>query len=351
MTAEKINGVAEDVVHVVAGVIVDEAQRVLLARRGAHRHQGGLWEFPGGKREPGETSLAALVRELDEEVGVQVERARPLIRVRHDYPDKAVLLEIWRVGAFRGTPHGREGQPVEWVTADELPQRAFPAANVPIVAAARLPPVYFITPAPEDTPAFWERFEGMLDGGVRLVQWRAPALAERDYVHLARRAAALCRAAGARMLLNAPPALAAALDADGVHLTSAHLRALRARPFGSERWVAASCHDLDEIRHAQRIGVDFVVAGPVRATASHPGAAPLGWSRFAALAEAAAMPVYALGGMTPAQLGAAFEHGAQGIAAISALWSAASPESLAAALRQAERAAERVPGESPPDAT
>ena len=306
-----------------AAVIVDGQGRVLIAQRAAHRHQGGLWEFPGGKVELGEAARAALARELEEEIGIEVTRARPLIRIRHDYPDRSVLLDVWRVTGFRGEAHGREGQPVAWVMPDELPRYAFPAANRPIVAAARLPSVYFITPEPTDTEAFWSKFESVLRAGVSLVQWRAKATGGEDYARLARRAIERCHAAGARILLNASPDTARALGADGVHLTSARLRELSERPWGSEGWVAASCHDLSEVRHAERIGADFAVVGPVAATASHPESVPLGWTGLHAITEQAAIPLYALGGMSPADLPRAFDHGAQGIAAISSLWCSA----------------------------
>lgn len=328
---------AATVVQVAAAVIVDGGGRVLLARRAPHRHQGGLWEFPGGKIEPHETARAALARELYEEVGIVVESARPLIRLRHAYPGKTVLLDVWRVTAFHGEPHGREGQPVEWVAVEELTARDFPAANPPIITAARLPPVYLVTPEPSDDDVFWSRLEAALEAGVRLVQFRAKQLNAQIQWRLARRAIELCRAAGARLLLNAPPAWAEELGAAGVHLTSARLRALAERPLGREYWVAASCHTQEELRHAQAIGVDFAVVAPVLPTASHPAASPLGWPGLRDLTEAAVMPVYALGGMSLDAAPVAFEHGAQGIAAISSLWAAAAnPVTLAARLRQLE---------------
>src|SRR3569832_1085607 len=328
---------AKTVVHVMAGEVVDSADSVLIARRADHRHQGGLWEFPGGKVEAGETPRAALVRELREEVGIDVMRARPLIRLRHDYSDKSVLLDVWRVTAFRGMAHGREGQPVEWVAADELKRRDFPADNPPSVTSARLPPVYLITPQPEDTPAFWARFDAVLNTGIGLVQWRARGFDARAYARLARHAIDRCHAAGARVLLTAEPALAAALGADGVRLNSTRLRALAARPLSQDYWVAASCHDEEEVRQAQRIGADFAVIGPVAATASHPGAAALGWPALRALTEISTMPIYALGGMDIGHLPEAYAHGAQGVATLSALWTRAmTPAAFVAALIDAE---------------
>ena len=153
--------------------------------------------------------------------------ARPLIKVRHDYPDKSVLLDVWRVNEFTGEPHGKEGQPVEWVSPRELPHRDFPAANRPIVTAARLPSVYLVTPEPEDTVKFIDRLETLLEAGVSLVQFRAKSLNGKVYRRLARRVISICARADARLLLNAPPALAEELGADGVHLSSAAL--LRSR--------------------------------------------------------------------------------------------------------------------------
>jgi 8-oxo-dGTP diphosphatase len=308
--------------HVVAAVIVNGSQQVLLAKRSLDRHQGGLWEFPGGKVEHGEDARAALARELHEELGIVVQDARPLIKVCHEYPDKSVLLDVWRVSAFDGEPHGREGQPIEWVSPQELPDRDFPAANRPIVTAARLPGIYLLTPEPDDHVKFLGRLEALLAEGIGLVQLRAKTLEPAAYAKLARRVIALCAETGTWLLLNAPPMLAEELGAAGVHLTSAALMALEERPLGREQWVAASCHSAEELEHACRIGVDFVVLAPVLATATHPGARPLGWQGLQRLAERATVPAYALGGMGLADIATAWDHGCQGIASISALWGA-----------------------------
>lgn len=139
------------VVHVAVGVILnpercDEGEgqgkgkhevRVLLAKRPAHTHQGGLWEFPGGKVDSGESVTAALTRELEEELAIRVEVAEPLIEIRHDYPDKSVLLDVWVVSQFSGQAKGNEGQPIEWAPVGALSDYEFPAANIDIVAAVQ----------------------------------------------------------------------------------------------------------------------------------------------------------------------------------------------------------------------
>lgn len=311
---------AVDTVRVAAAVLMNAQGHVLISRRPAQAHQGGLWEFPGGKIEPGETVFAALCRELEEELGITVQTGRPLIRIPYRYPDKAVLLDVWRVEGYSGEPQGCEGQPLQWVAPERLSEFSFPAANAPIISAARLPERYLITPEPDAD--FLPRLEQALAGGIQLLQLRAKTLATDDYIALAREVCARAHRHGAQVLLNAEPAWVAPTGADGVHLTSARLRGLATRPLPPSLWVAASCHDAAELAQATRLGVDFAVLGPVQATASHPQALPLEWDRFQALAEAVALPVYALGGLAEADLTRAWQAGAQGIAAIRGLWSA-----------------------------
>ena len=121
-------------IFVVAGILLNTAGQVLIAERPEHLDQGGLWEFPGGKREEGETSLAALQRELDEELNIKVTRAEPYLRQNHEYPQRFVALEFYKVIAWEGRARGAEGQPVKWVSPQNLTEYAFPAANELVVA-------------------------------------------------------------------------------------------------------------------------------------------------------------------------------------------------------------------------
>lgn len=307
--------------HVVAGAICDAGARVLIARRPDHVHQGGKWEFPGGKVEPGETARGALRRELAEELGIRARHLSPLISIRHAYPAQRVLLDVWRVGDYSGEPAGREGQAVRWVGLEELGRYEFPAANRPILKALMLPERYLITPDPVgDTGRFLAALEEALRGGIELVQLRAKALAPECYLALAGRVLERCRDHGARLMLNGEPRWVRLLGAEGVHLSAARLMGLKARPLPAGDLVGASCHDGRELAHAREIGVDFAVLSPVRATRSHPGAQPLGWDGFRRLCEGAGMPVYALGGMEEGDLRRAKWRGGQGIAAIRSLW-------------------------------
>lgn len=125
------------VLHVVVGVLTDAGGRVLIQRRAVKAHQGGLWEFPGGKREFGETVLDALQRELQEELGITIDTntAQPLIQIEHDYGDRQVVLDTWRVADWTGEPVGLEGQPIAWLLPNGLDQLNFPEANRRIVVA------------------------------------------------------------------------------------------------------------------------------------------------------------------------------------------------------------------------
>ncbi|WP_120799737.1 Nudix family hydrolase [Thiocapsa rosea] len=303
------------------GAISDPAGRVLVTKRPDHVHQGGLWEFPGGKLEPGESPEQGLARELAEELGIEVSDSRPLIRIRHHYGDRHVLLDVRCVRSYTGIPAGLEGQPLAWQRPETMDPACFPAADRPIIAALRLPGRMLITgPDPLRPEVFLARLARAVAGGIRLVQLRAHELDHADYRNLARDAFRLCEQSGARLLLNRDPGETLGIPRHGLHLRSQTLAGLSGRPGLPDDLVGASCHDAEDLLRAARIGLDYALLSPVQPTASHPEAVPLGWRRFAELADAATLPVYALGGLTGADLDLAREHGAQGVAAIRGFW-------------------------------
>ena len=308
-------------IHVAVAVLQNAAGQVLISKRSAHVHQGGMWEFPGGKLEPGESVTQALKRETHEELGVIVEAHSPLIRITHYYSDCVVLLDVHRVTQFSGQAEGLEGQPLQWLFPDQLIDWPLLPADRPIITAINLPDGYMITGAdPLDRELFLSRLESSLIKGVRLVQLRAKSLSQSEFCVLAKSALKLCRKHKARLLLNAAPELVEDLDADGVHLTSQRLSELKERPLGRNRLIGVSCHSADDLKRASELELDFAVLSPVLPTKSHLNAQPLGWQQFSELIEVARLPVYALGGMQQDMLGTAQSHGAQGIAGISGLW-------------------------------
>ena len=120
------------IVNVAVGVI-KKNNATFICKRADEQHQGGLWEFPGGKVEAGESVFAALKRELSEEVGITIHSSSQLMVIEHDYGDKCVKLDIHVVSNFSGEAHGAEGQPSEWVAINELSNYEFPAANAEII--------------------------------------------------------------------------------------------------------------------------------------------------------------------------------------------------------------------------
>jgi 8-oxo-dGTP diphosphatase len=308
--------------HVVAGVIYNAQDEVLIAHRPKNTHQGGLWEFPGGKCEKGENAQQALIRELQEEIDIQVQHTRPLIRIFHTYPDKKILLDVFHVEQWQGKAWGREGQTVQWTSPHLLKSYHFPDANVPIITAIQLPSQYLITPEPAalNQKTFFYHLQAALDQGIKLVQLRSKALSERDYCHYAEKVLTQCDRHHAQLLINAEPKIALSVGTNGVHLNSQQLWAYTERPLNTNLWTAASCHTEADIEQANRIGIDFIVLGAVQATLSHPEASPLGWFKFFQFTEQAYCPVFALGGMKTESLPQSWAHGAQGIAAIRALF-------------------------------
>ena len=310
------------VMHVVAAVISNAEGEVLIAKRPDDKHQGGLWEFPGGKLEQDETREQGLARELEEELGITVERCRPLIRFRYDYPDKPVLLDVWRVDAYAGEAHGREGQETAWVSLDKLDDYEFPTANKPIITAARLPDRYMVTPEPdpEKLDDYLLKLEQALQSGVRLVQYRAKKLDASQWQSHAVAVIRLCEKYTAKCIVNTEIDIALNISAHGVHLNSQRLFDFQQRPIDKDLLLVASCHNQEDLQQAQRIDVDFVVLSPVKATASHPEATPLGWERFSEMVKDITVPVYGLGGMHVDDIDDALQAGGQGIAAIRSLW-------------------------------
>ena len=307
--------VMESALHVAVGVVRDSEGRVLLTERHQHAHQGGLWEFPGGKLEAGETVVHALQRELREEVGIEVQAARPLIKIKHRYPDLSVLLDVWRVDSFTGVATAHEGQAMRWVEPNQLNDYTFPAANLPIITAARLPDRYAILEG-DSIEQVLQNLDNIARNKVSLLQFRAKSLPTADIHTAYRSVVAECRKQNMTLLINSDLPLFDA-EADGIHLSSRALMIATERPTDYE-WIAASCHNLRELKHAEDIGVDFVVLAPILPTPTHPNTVPLGWEAMAELMENVNLPVFALGGLKIQDIDRVVYAGGQGIAGISA---------------------------------
>jgi 8-oxo-dGTP diphosphatase len=296
---------SRNVIEVAAGILIDDRGRVLLMQRLPGKHLAGLWEFPGGKIEAGETIGEALIRELNEELGIDVLASAPLISLPWRYPEKTVRLHALRVTAWRGEPHAREGHPLRWAAMRDIDVATMPPADAPIVTALRLPPYYAIVAS------------GAVLAPDALWQLRMPQAGREEVRRVVQDALATNPALRTSLLINRDIELARELGV-GVHLKASQLRELNERPLLRESWVGASCHDAQELERAAELNADFATLSPVCATASHPDAEPLGWKRFAEWVADARLPVYALGGVGPDDLERAHAAGAQGVAGIRA---------------------------------
>lgn len=299
-------------VEVAAAVIERADGSFLLAQRPAGKVYAGWWEFPGGKIHAGESTREAIERELAEELGIAVRCAYPWITREHVYEHAHVRLHFYRVTEWSGEPHPHENQALVWQRPDAPMAAPMLPANAPVLAALSLPLEYAITDAARmGVQSSLEALERRLREGLRLVQVRDRVLPDREA--FARRVVVAAHRHGARVLLGGRPAIG-----DGVHYSAAELMRLAARPQGG--LAGASCHTREELERAMALGMDFAVLGPVKETTTHPDAAPLGWERFAEIVRGASIPVYAIGGLEPADLHDARTAGAHGIAMIRGAW-------------------------------
>jgi 8-oxo-dGTP diphosphatase len=305
--------------EVAAAVILKEDGSFLLGQRAPDTFYPGYWEFPGGKVEPGETPHDALLRELHEELEIEVLEAAPWIVREHVYEHAHVRLNFFRVTRWRGEIRDHVHSALAWQQAGAPSVEPMLPANAPVLAALRLPALYGITHAWQiGVEAQLAALDAALEAGLRLVQLREAQLPEMQRESFIAAAVARCQQHGARVLVNGDAQLARAAGADGLHLPARQLKALNQRP--PFPLVAASCHDAAELQHAARLGCDFAVLGPVQATASHPGKAGMGWQEFESLVAGLPLPVYAVGGLTSEDIPRAQAGGAQGVAAIRAAW-------------------------------
>lgn len=306
-------------VEVAAAVIERPDGSFLMASRPEGKAYAGWWEFPGGKVESGESARQALDRELHEELGIEVDTAVPWLNREFVYPHAHVMLRFFRVTGWHGEPHPREGQRLDWIHAERPQVSPILPANGPILHGLQLPLEYAISAADAlGETAFLHALERRLAGGLKLLQLREKSWPPQRFAALAREVAARCSQHAAKLLINGNPLLAESLAA-GLHMPADQLMACPSRP--DFAWVSASCHDAAELHHAAQLGLDFVVLGPVLATASHPDANPLGWQQFSDLIRDYPLPVFALGGLNHTDLYRARTQGAHGIACKSAAWS------------------------------
>jgi len=299
-----------DLVEVAAAVIQRPDGAFLLAQRPPGKVYAGYWEFPGGKVEAGEPPERALARELHEELGIDIGRTYPWITRLFTYPHAAVRLNFFRVTEWSGEPHPREDQAIVWQNLGAPMAAPMLPANAPVLASLALPAEYAITNAGQYGIAeMLARFERRLRQGLKMVQIREPDLNEDERRLFTEQAIGLAQRYGCKVLVKSPFP-----GADGIHFTASQLKSLKERP--QDLLAAASCHTREELEYAMALELDFAALGPVKEKSPS-----LGWKKFAELARGASIPVYAIGGLTRADLEDAWRSGAHGLAMIRGSWS------------------------------
>jgi len=302
------------VIEVAAAVIQRPDGSFLLAQRPAGKVYAGYWEFPGGKIEAGEPAQAALARELHEELGIDAGRAYPWITRVFTYPHGTVRLNFFRITQWKGDPHGKENQAFVWQRSDAPMVEPMLPANAPVLASLALPVEYAVTCAAKlGARNMLALIEQKLGVGLKMLQIREPELENEERNAFTAQAVLLARRYGCKVLTKS-----FFVGADGVHLSSRDLMRLKARPAGL---AAASCHTREELHRATELGLDFAVLGPVREKSTADKSPVLGWEGFRRLARGSSIPVYAIGGLTRADLEQAWSAGAHGVAMIRGAWS------------------------------
>lgn len=313
-----------NIVHVAVAVIQNSTGQYFIAKRPKEAHQGGLWEFPGGKVEDNETVVEALERELLEEIGIMLIQATPLIKIHHEYHDKSVVLDVRCVNEFTGQAFGKEGQETCWINKNEFSLYDFPEANRAIINTIQLPDKYMITGGFESEKELLSKIQLGFKKDIKLIQFRAHHLNELIYFDYAKKIYDICAKENVILLLNTSIEHYLKYNASnfshGLHLTSKEIELFTSLSLDKKLLISTSIHSQRELIKAQERKIDFVVLSPVNKTQSHPNVTPLGWEGFKKLVEKSCLPVYALGGMKEEDLNKAKVSGAQGIAAIGAFW-------------------------------
>ena len=307
------------IVEVAAAVMLRaDGQEFLLALRPEGKVYAGYWEFPGGKVEPGESVREALIRELQEELGITVTACSPWLTKQFTYPHATVRLHFWRVTAWDGEigiTAPLEHAAVNWEKCGKSASvTPILPANGPILKALSLPTTMAITMAEtEGTEVQVERLEAALSNGLRLIQIRDKNWPSAQRLWFAEVVTRLVHNhPNALVLVNDDAHIARCVGADGLHLSSASLIECTQRP--DFEWIGASCHNALELAKAVELGCDYALLGPLLPTLTHPEASPMGWAEFTRLITDCPIPVFALGGMQGDMMLEAQQNGAHGIA-------------------------------------
>tara|TARA_R110002096_G_scaffold266527_1_gene460080 strand:+ start:1504 stop:2445 length:942 start_codon:yes stop_codon:yes gene_type:complete len=302
------------------GVVENEQQQILVGKRKPGTHLEGCWEFPGGKVSRCESFKLALRRELYEEIGIRAHAMSRIFEFQHQYEDRCLHFQVFKVTGFSGQVRPVEKQQLQWVSKAQLPLLNFPAANSSMLDALSMPAKYMIADQDVLRDQLFSVARKQLEKGISQIQYRACKENKETYISHAKQLKKLCVEYDAKLICNCDPVWALEVEAHGIHLNSRRLSDIYHHPleYKSIECFSASCHNEKEVAMANKVGVRCILIGPVNPTQSHVDVQAIGWSRFSQLCFIARVPVYALGGLSLDDCKNANVHGAQGIAAIRA---------------------------------
>ena len=306
---------------VVVGIIENARGQILLGRRSKKSKLApGQWELPGGKIEPSETASKALVRELNEELGITVSCSLPWLIQKHLYSYIEIRLFIRRVRFWSGNIQSLVHDQLIWWDPSERAPEPLISSMCSIVQALRLPNVMGITCTKEFGEAHQlSLLEASLKRGLRFVQIRESLLEGTRKEAFYQAVLSHCQLNQALCVVNEPLSYQLPSGAHGWHLTAKRLSSLEQRP-DTNLLIGASVHHQDDLEKARQLNLDYVLLSPVLPTQTHPGATNLGWKKFNAFVSHSGLPAYALGGLSESMLNIAFENSAHGIAGIRSIW-------------------------------
>ena len=303
-------------IKAVVGVLRNNKQQILIAKRQDHQFMGGFWELPGGKIKSNESEQQAIIRELKEELGIVVTDLSIHQTMVYQYTDRIVELSIYNVAQYQHTPQGIEGQEIAWSDVNDLSNFNLLPTMKAFIDSITLPNKYWITPSSNHQTDDWiAKFNEKMTQDIDLIQLRSKIKLDSLFIAELHNK---CKQNGVKLLLNTTDKSFNETYCDGWHITTGEMLKLDQRPCDKDKLLGASTHNLEEALQAQKIGADFVVISPVQATQTHPDTIPLGWDTAQEVAQKLSIPVYFLGGMGLNDLNKTLKIGAQGIAGVSA---------------------------------
>ncbi|MBT6360226.1 MAG: Nudix family hydrolase, partial [Candidatus Thioglobus sp.] len=298
-------------IKAVVGVLHNKDQQILIAKRQSHQFMGGFWELPGGKIEHGESPEVAISRELNEELGIIVDKLSLHQTMVYQYTDRIVELSIYNIDNYLNTPKGVEGQEIAWVSVENLNSYKLLPTMKSFINSITLPKQYWITPSSNHQSDEWIRkFDEKIKQGISLIQLRSKTKLDITFIEELHNK---CKHNNINLLLNTVDKSFHEAYCDGWHITTGEMFDLKSRPCANNKLLGASTHDLTEALKAQDLGADFIVISPVQATQTHPDTVPIGWDAAKEVVDKLNIPVYFLGGMTLNDLDKTLKLGAQGI--------------------------------------